>query len=205
MLWYMYIDESGDLGLSKNSSKFLVITALLVKDPAYLDRIIKNMRRNKFKKQLKVFHELKANKLKDEIIIHALSHLSQIKDLQIYHIVLEKSKVHSKFLLTNKHKLYNYVAGKLAKTIILEHVDVEVRIDKSKGKQALQEDFNQYFENCLRQNSSVRKIKVFHSYSQSWSGLQFADLLCYAAYKKIELGITVFSDIVPNQEVFLCW
>jgi hypothetical protein len=163
------------------------------------------MRRNKFKKELKAFQELKANKLKDEIIIHALSELSQLKDLQIYHIVLEKRKVHSNFLLKNKHKLYNYVAGKLGKVIILEQVDVEVRIDKSKGKQALQEDFNQYFENCLRQNSSIRKISVHHSYSQSWSGLQFADLLCNSAYKKIAHNVTKFSDIVPNQEVVVCW
>ena len=48
---YMYIDESGDLGIK--GSKYLVLSALLVDKPEYLDRIIKNMRRNKFKKQLK--------------------------------------------------------------------------------------------------------------------------------------------------------
>ena len=50
MLSYMYIDESGDLGDNDGCSKYLVISALLIKNPNKLDRIIKNMRRNKFKK-----------------------------------------------------------------------------------------------------------------------------------------------------------
>lgn len=64
MFKYMYIDESGDLGDKEGCSKYIVISALLVDDPVPLRRIIKNMRRNKFKKELKVFPELKANNLK---------------------------------------------------------------------------------------------------------------------------------------------
>ena len=54
---YIYIDESGDLGLSEMSSKVLVISALIADDPRKLDRIIKNARRYKFSKELrKVSH-----------------------------------------------------------------------------------------------------------------------------------------------------
>jgi hypothetical protein len=48
----MFIDESGDLG---SQSNYFVLAALTVKDPLPLDRIIRNMRRNKFKKQLYYF------------------------------------------------------------------------------------------------------------------------------------------------------
>ena len=44
MYKYMYIDESGDLGENKGCSKYVVITALLIDNPAPLERIIKNMR-----------------------------------------------------------------------------------------------------------------------------------------------------------------
>ncbi|BDZ71952.1 DUF3800 domain-containing protein [Methanobacterium petrolearium] len=57
---YLYIDESGDLGL--RGSKYLLIVALLVDDFRPLDKIIKNMRRNKFKKELSKANEVKANK-----------------------------------------------------------------------------------------------------------------------------------------------
>ena len=50
---YIYIDESGDLGTKEGSSHFLILTALIVDKPEELNRIIKNMRRNKFKKELK--------------------------------------------------------------------------------------------------------------------------------------------------------
>ncbi len=201
----MYIDESGDLGAKNGCSQYMVISALLVKDPSSLDRIIKNMRRRKFKKQLRVFNELKGNNLKKEIIVYALQKLSQLNDLQIFHIVLEKKKVKSLFLLENKHKLYNFVAGKLAKTIILEQTDVEVVIDRSKGKQALRNDFDSYFEKCLRDKSSIYKVTIRHGYSHAWSGLQFADLLSWSAYQKVNNDNTQYIDLIPNQEVIFVW
>jgi hypothetical protein len=100
-----------------------------------------------------------------------------VPDARIIYIVLEKKKVFSRYLQENKHKLYNYVAGNLARYLELEDDHLIVRIDKSKGKQMLQEDFNTYFENNLKQNSNVAPIEIHHSYSQSWEGLQFADLL----------------------------
>jgi len=46
----MHIDESGDFGTKEGSSKFLILSALVVNEPKDLDRIIKNTRRNKFEK-----------------------------------------------------------------------------------------------------------------------------------------------------------
>ena len=202
----MYIDESGDLGNKQGSSHYIIISALLVDNPAPLDRIIKNMRRNKFKKELRVFSELKANKLKDKTTIYALKELNSVKNAQVFHMILEKKKILSNFLKNDKHKCYNFVAGKLARNIILEGVDVEIRIDKSRGKQMLQEDFNQYFEKCLREKSEIYKVAIHHSYSHSWSGLQFADLLAWAAFHKIEHNNTEFIDVLQTeQEVYNVW
>ena len=139
------------------------------------------------------------------MITYALKKLSEVHDLQIFHIVLEKEKVNSSFLLENKHKLYNFVAGKLAKNIILEQTDIEVLIDKSKGKQALRDDFDNYFESCLREKSSVYKVKIRHAYSHAWSGLQFADLLAWSAYQKVNNDNSEYTDIIPNQEVTFVW
>jgi hypothetical protein len=201
----MYIDESGDLGDSEGSSKFMVISALLVKDPAKLDRIIKNMRRNKFKKQLKKAIEITANNSSKNLIKHMLFELNKLNNSKVFHVILEKKKLNSDFLKANKHNQYNFIAGKLAKHIILEGVDVEVRIDKSKGKQLLQDDFNKYFEKNLRDKSSIYKIKIFHSYSHSWSGLQFADILAWSAFQKVCHNNSEFTDIINNQEAYYIW
>ncbi len=205
MLNYMYIDESGDLGVKDGCSKYLVISALLVKEPAKLDRIVKNMRRNKFKKELKKANEIKANKSSKRLIKHMLRELNEIKDKKVFHIIFDKKKLYSEFLRNNKHKQYNFIAGKLARNIVLEEVDVKVRIDKSKGKQLLREDFNKYFEKNLREKSSIHKIEIFHSYSHAWAGLQFADILAWSAYQKVCFNNPEYIELIDDQEAYSMW
>ncbi len=195
MLQYMFIDESGDLGMQ---TKHLILSALIVSTPADLDRIIKNMRRHKFRKELRKAAEIKANKSSPEVKRHMLEKLNSLQNLNISYIVLEKKKLYSGFLKQDKHKLYNFVAGKLAKHVNLPKTDLEIRIDRSKGKQLLQEDFNRYFIKLLREKSDLGKVEIYHSYSQGWSGLQFADLLAWSAFQKFERGDSSYIDILKT-------
>ncbi len=204
MLKYMYIDESGDLG--EKGSKYMVLAALLIENPRDLDRVIKNMRRNKFKKELKKAIGIKADKSSDAIRKHMLLKLNEIKGTKIFYIILEKKKLFSDFLKNDKQKLYNYVAGKLARNIVLNDMDILIKIDKSKGKQMLREDFDGYFTNCLRERSSTIKTKIEHSYSHAWSGLQFADVLAWSCFQKFEHNNSEYVDIVKlEQEVYHVW
>jgi hypothetical protein len=163
------------------------------------------MRRNKFRKQLKKANEIKANKSSSRLITHMIKELNDL-NYTAYFMILEKNRVYSQYLTADKHKLYNFVAGKLAKNIVLEDIDVEVRIDKSKGKQLLREDFNKYFETYLRERSSIRKISIHHSYSHSWSGLQFADILAWSMFQRFEHGDTSYIDVLKNPpEIYHTW
>jgi len=203
---YMYIDESGDLGNKKGCSSYLVLAALLIDNPKDLDRIIKNMRRNKFKKELRKAAEIRANSSSSEVRNYILKKLNDIKNAKVFYIVLEKKKLFSEYLKDDKHKLYNYVAGKLAKNIILNNIDIEIKIDKSKGKQLLQQDFNIYFEKNLREKSDIIKCKIEHSYSHCWSGLQFADILAWACFQKFEHNNSKYIDLIKiEQEVYHTW
>ena len=203
MVNYIFIDESGDLG---SQSKYLILSALVVKSPDKLDRIIKNMRRYKFKKHLVKFNEIKANRSSPELIKYMLTKLNDLNDAKVFFIILEKEKCHSDFLNSNKHKLYNFVAGKLATNINLDDGDVIVRIDKSKGKQVLRDDFNQYFERLLKENSCVEKVKIHHSYSHAWAGLQFADVLSWSAFQKMEHSNSEYIDVLKiRTEAYEMW
>lgn len=204
MIGYMYIDESGDLGMS--GSKFLILAALMIQEPKMLDRIIKNMRRNKFKKELRKANEIKANNSSDGVRKYMLEKLNSIEGTKIFYIVLEKKKLYSEYLKNNKNKLYNYVAGKLARQIVLQDIDVEIRVDKSKGRQLLREDFNAHFLKNLNEKSNIRKVTIEHSYSHAWSGLQFADLLAWACFQKFEHENSEFVDVLKiEQEVYHVW
>lgn len=204
MISYMYIDESGDLGMS--GSKFLILAGLMTQKPKILDRIIKNMRRNKFKKELRKANEIKANNSSNEVRKYMLERLNNIESAKIVYVVLEKKKLYSEYLKNDKNKLYNYVAGKLARQIVLQDTDVEIRVDKSKGRQLLREDFNAHFLKNLNEKSSIRKATIEHSYSHAWSGLQFADLLAWACFQKFEHGNSEFVDVLKiEQEVYHVW
>ncbi|CAD6494619.1 MAG: hypothetical protein LAKADJCE_00858 [Candidatus Argoarchaeum ethanivorans] len=201
---YIFIDESGDLGLG--GSKYLVLSALIIEDYFPLDRMIKNMRRHKFRKELRKASEIKANRSSDELRRYMLKKLNEAKNTRVLYIVLEKKKLYSEYLKNNKHKLYNYVAGKLARQITLDNVNVEIRIDKSKGKQILREDFNNYFLKSLNERSTINRATVHHSYSHSWAGLQFADMLAWACFHKFEHNNSEFIDLVQlEQEVCHVW
>jgi len=201
---YIYIDESGDLGVK--GSKYLVLSALIVENPRELDRVIKNMRRNKFKKELKRASEIKANKSSAPLIIYMLEKLNTIKNIKILYVVLEKKKLFSEYLKNNKDKLYNYVAGKLAKQLLMDNCHIEIRIDRRYGKQLLQQDFNNYFTKCLNEKCAPLKIEIEHSYSHNFSGLQFADILAWACFQKFEHNDNSFIDLLKiEQEVYHVW
>lgn len=204
---YMYIDESGDLGMNYNSSKFLILSALIVDDSSELDRIIKNMRRNKFRKELRKASEIKANKSPDYLIVYMLKKLNSVSGAKLHFIVLEKKKLSSEYLMNDKHKLYNYVAGKLAQNILFdENSNIEIKIDKSKGSQLLRSDFNMYFEKRLLVGCKDIKCKIEHSFSHSWSGLQFADILSWACYQKFENNDSRFVDLIDIEtEIYHVW
>lgn len=206
MFKYIYIDESGDLGTKSESSKFLVLSALQVDEPKELDRIIKNMRRNKFKKELSKAIEIKANSSSYSVIIYMLNKINEVSGAKVYHIVLDKSKLYSNYLKNEKHKLYNFIAGKLAKNISFDNVDFEIKIDKSKGNLFLQQDFNKYFENKLKENYSKINCKIDHSNSHAWSGLQFADILAWACFQKFEYNNEEYLNIIKvEQEIYQVW
>lgn len=189
----MYIDESGDLGL--NGSNYLIIVALLIKDFRPLDRIIKNMRRNKFKKELSKVNEIKGNKSSFEVRIHMLKELNKIDNSKILAAVLNKTNLHSEFLINDKNMLYNYVAGYLTHQIKING-HLEVRIDKSKGKQMLRDDFDHYFRAKISNNSIIKNIKIYHSYSHAWSGLQFADMIAWSFFQKYEHKNSLYTNII---------
>jgi len=203
---YMYIDESGDLGFKEGSSKFIIISALVIEDYRELDRIIKNMRRNKFKKELAKMNELKAYNLYNPIRVYMLKKLSSIPNIKIFHVILEKRKVFSDYLKSDKHKLYNFIAGKLAKNILMNDINVEIKIDRSKGNIFLQKDFNDYFKKMLEESSNGVKCKIEHSYSHTWAGLQFADLLAWCCFQKFEnKDPSYLEKLNIEQEFYTIW
>ncbi len=140
MTTYIYIDESGDLGI--RGSKYFIIVALKTENPLPLRRIIKKVRKRKLKKSLQKIPEIKANKSPSHIRKYVLKHTIK-NEVVISAIVVEKSKILPR-LYDVKNRLYNYLAGILLKNIIPSE-NIEIVIDKKDTNALIREDFNEIY------------------------------------------------------------
>lgn len=201
---YIFIDESGDLG--EEGSNYFVITAIWTEEPSQFDRLLKNMRRHKFRKHLVDVAELKANKSGHELREYLLKKFNETEGAKGHTIILEKKKVFSKYLKGNKHKLYNYICGVLASTMTFESKHLIVRIDRSKGKQALRDDFDEYVKRKCTEDDTNRKIEVYHSWSHAWSGLQIVDFVSWAIFQKFEHGNGYYHKLIEKKiNIYFLW
>ena len=195
---YIYIDESGDLGTKKGSSKYFIIAAIKVENSKRLDKIIKKTRRD-FKKKMLTSNEVKGGNLPYELKIKILEKLKNI-DYEVFIIVFDKENRYKIGYGDNK-KAYDILASRLAKLINIDKPTF-IFIDKSKNKQEEIENFNELFLNNLN-NIKKQPIKIKHTNSIHYKGLQMADLISWSTFQNFENDNSEFLDIIKNKVVKL--
>lgn len=180
---YIFLDESGELGFKKSSTKFFTITLLVcgVKEEQELQRVIKKIRQRILKKKLKKSPEIKWNNSDEFIKKKIFDKLGKI-DFEVFTIILDKSKVYD-YLKGKKHKLYNYLSNLIIAECSIDG-NFELVVDRSKNKRSLRDDFDNYIRNNLKRECSNLKIK--HEDSKSNGGLQVLDFISGAVFNKYE-------------------
>jgi len=206
-MWYLYLDESGDLGfdfINKKPSNFFTITILAVscfKNNRKILKAVKTTLRRKFSEKDKVV-ELKGR----EIDLSVKKYLyKQLKDIKfgLYAITLNKRKVYEE-LSRAKSRVYNYISKKVLEQIPFEKNSndrVELIIDKSMSKPEIVE-FNSYIRRQLeaRLNPKV-PLDIYHWRSHENYGLQAVDVFCWGVFQKYERRKTEWYDIFANDKI----
>ncbi len=208
-MWYLYLDESGDLGfdfVNKKPSKFFTITILAVSSRQANRQLIKAvnlvLRRkiNNHRKQKRMAQELKGTGTTLDIKKYFFK---QVKDVKfgIYSITLNKRRVFER-LANNKSRVYNFVARQVLDQIPFEKNDkdrVELILDKSMAKPEIA-DFNLYIRRNLegRLSPSV-PLDIYHWLSHENAGLQVADLFCWGIFQKYERNNTEWIDVYKDK------
>ena len=190
---YLIIDESGDLG--KNGSKYFIILGILIENEKELDKIIKSLRRNKFKKTLSKVREIKGTKCSSTIIKQILRKINNL-NIKTYCIVLNKDE----FPIKNKNYVYDCLAGVLAEQIKIDS-SLIVRIDKSKSNEKEISDFNKLFREKLNINNEF-KVEIHHSLSHKYKSIQIADVLAWSYFQKFEKNNPEFVDLIHYKNKF---
>ena len=146
-MWFLYLDESGDLGFdffSKKPSRFFTVAILAVEgidDNREIIKAVRKTRRRKFKTKGTV--ELKGVRTRIEIKRYFYDLIRPAR-FSIYALTLNKRRVYDE-LAANKERLYNFIARKVLDQIPFEvaRTRIQLYIDRSKSKAEIRE-FNDY-------------------------------------------------------------
>jgi hypothetical protein len=158
---YIYIDESGDLGFSKGSSRWFVFTIILTKNKRALEKVISKVRKG-LRKKHKNIGELHAYHADEVTRKRVLRKLAALEDVQVCCVVLNREKVYVD-LQEQKNYLYNYVANilldRLHNSSVLdgdEHLDI--CFDRKDTERNLRKNFVHYLEQSLEKKEKALMI-----------------------------------------------
>lgn len=216
-MWYLYLDESGDLGfdfVNKHPSKFFTITILAVssiesnRDIANAVKITIRRKLNPKRHRSRMVEELKGTNTTFAIKKYWYTKIEN-KKFGIYSMTLNKRRVFER-LTKEKPRVYNWIARKVLDHIPFEknHSErVQLIIDKSKGKPEIVE-FNTYIRNQLHAKLDPKvPLDIYHMHSQETPGLQAVDLFCWGIFQKYERKneewYSVFKQKIRFDEPYL--
>ena len=200
-MWYLYLDESGDLGFKKSSSKWFLFAIAMTNDARALERVVKKVWRP-MKKKHKKLGELHASREKDITRQRMLTKLSEVDDLKVLCVVLNKQKVYVD-LQNQKNYLYNYTANilldRLHKSAALgANEPLHLFIDRKDTKKRLKENFVSYLTQSMRKRRAGPFNVQLHSSHENKS-LQAVDFISWAIFRKYEHGDDTFYNIIKNK------
>lgn len=198
---HIFLDESGDLGFSKGSSKWFLFTIAIVENPRTLEKIVKKIWKS-LKKKHKNLGELHAFNEKPITRKRLLKCVAQIKDLKVLCVILNKDKVYID-LQNQKNYLYNYTANVLLDRLhnrkIIDHTEpIFLCIDRKDTKKVLKENFLQYLSESMKQRRSNHfaiELKASHENKS----LQAVDFVSWAIFRKYERGDYEYYEIIKDK------
>ena len=184
---FIYLDESGDLGFSKGSSKYFIISfiAMDAKTNFTLKReIIKIKKKYKIGKGI----EIKGNRSNHSLRTDILKSICSLP-IEIYSITTKKQGI-NKSLREDTNIFYNYMVN----LILVPYIEqskisnlcliADLRINKvSKGMR-----FGNYLKYKIFCENSLYNVKIDIEYLDSFTsyGLQAVDFVAYGLFKNYE-------------------
>lgn len=198
---YIFLDESGDLGFKKSSSKWFLFTIAIVSDPRLLERVVKKIWRP-LKKRHKKLGELHAYHADDITRTRMLQKLNELKDLKVLCVVLNKKKVHVD-LQNQKNYLYNYTANILLDRLhssanIKSNEQIQLFIDRKDTKKRLRENFTRYLASQMTNRGRKHFTVALHTSHENKS-LQAVDFISWAIFRKYEMGDFEFYELIKSK------
>jgi len=211
-MWYLYLDESGDLGfdfVNKKPSKFFTVTILALScyeaNRKLINGVKITLRRklNGAKHQKRLVDELKGTGTTIGIKKYFFDKVKNVK-FGVYSITLNKKRVYER-LIKEKSRVYNYISRRVLDQIPFEKNSgdrVELIVDKSMAKSEIVE-FNSYIRRQLEGRLSPNTpLDIYHWLSHESFGLQAVDLFCWGIFQKYERKNEEWFNVFVKKVLF---
>ena len=177
---YIYIDESGDTGYTKKSTRYFILTAVIVDDPFVLRRIAKNVYKyNLDTKKLNMLHASKEGRLVRDKLIKIL----QSMDICCVTVVLNKKVIRDE-------DLYIFALEK-----IIRHFST---LDMPTFIVARKETLKSYNQK-ITGTFNGHGIQFTFSTPTSEKSLQIADFYCWAIFSNFEHNKSDYLNKLKHQ------
>jgi hypothetical protein len=195
---YVFLDESGDLGFNKKSSKYFIITILVTSNKKIIEKKLKTYKRKLLrKKKYKKLKELKANNSDDKIRFNVLDIINE-NNIEIYTIILNKEKLLDN-LKEKKTKVYNYLTNLiLTECDDLNGKSVHFIIDKRVKKKIIRDDLDNYIK---KEHPEIR-FNISHYDSSNSNGLQLVDFVSWSIFRYYEFNDDRFYYYIREKITF---
>ena len=209
-MWYLYLDESGDLGFdfeNKTPSQYFIVTILALRTPvnnrSLINAVKKTLRRkvNPKRKRKRTTPELKGSRTSLEVKEYFFRQVSGIR-FAIYSLTLNKRRLYPE-LQYKKEITYNYLARLILDEIPFEHAQTRVSLimDRRKTPREIMR-FNRYIEEQLRNRLPPNvPLDINHMSSQESPGLQAVDMFCYGISRKYETKKMAWWNVFQGKVV----
>jgi len=165
----IFIDESGDAGLTHSSSSRFIIAAVVVMSESDAEAISKSIHEFKERNGLPKHYELRFSKTRKDIIKDLLRYLSK-SEFQVFGVVIDKEK--SNYKSYDRYSLYNHVLVELLKSLPFE--SVKIIIDGEAGKN-YQKSTTAFLRRQLVGKMQIDGLK--YANSRTMNELQLADVV----------------------------
>lgn len=177
---YVYIDESGDLGRSESSSRFVVIAAVVTEEPRRLEKLVRKVWRTKqHTHKHGELHAIHATRSTERKLLSLLSATTT----EYAYVVIDKVRIPD-----NLYEAYYKYLGQVVDHFLGERIIVvDARDTVRKRIKTLQ---SLRLEECFR--------GVEFEDSRFVRPLQVADFVAWSIFQSVEYGRTEFIDLLGN-------
>lgn len=199
---FVYLDESGDPGFKARSSRFFVVTILLVENP---DPILEAMSDLRAELRFQPDYEFKSYKSSDRVR-YSFMRMIALQDIRIRAMVVDKEKIVDEELKQRKPfyiELVRMILSSEGRAIENSHLIIDESAKSRYSKQGMQT----YLRKGLNSPGGSRIVSHVRFHSSRANGLiQATDMISGAIYSAYERGNSAYLELVRHHiEVMWMW